>query len=362
MIAQKPEEFWTIPHLINILDLVKAGVMLLSLEGKILYANRQAEELLSENKLEGKDFPQFLEEKDRNIFWRNILNILKREGVYEGEGFLIPRGKQGFVAQMHFLCYQPEGAGPFVVFTFQNVARIKALERSLREAKHLAFLGRMLADMSHHIRNPILVVGGLARRLREHPERVQEYTSALVYQCERLERLLQSLERFVLLPSPRFRPVEAKEIIERLRARYHLEMSGETPELVIECPFRLPAFYTDPELLTEALGELLQNALEAHQAVGEARPVLLKVQGDEEKISFSVEDYGEGLKVDTLSFIFNPFFSTKPGHFGMGLTLALRIAEELAGNIEIVNIFRPTIFQFSLPLDRRRPERRRLLS
>ncbi len=355
----KDRDFWPISYLVNILDLVKAGVVLLSLEGDILYANRQAGELLGEEELEGKNLKQFFDEQDRRLFWHNILAILQNEGVYEGEGFLVPRGGDGFVAQMHFLRYEPQGAEPFVVFTFQNIARLKDLERSLKEARHLAFLGRMLADISHHIRNPILVVGGLARRLKERPERAQEYASALVYQCERLEQLLQSLERFVFLPAPRFRPVEIKEVIELLESRYQLELSGERPELIMDYSISLPVFYTDPELLAEALGEIIQNALEAHQAVGESRPVFFRVRGNEKELSFLVEDYGEGLKVDSLSFIFNPFFTTKPGHFGMGLTLASRIAEMLSAEIEVLNTYQPTVFRFFQPLDRRRPERRK---
>ncbi len=362
MAPHRKENFWATPYLINILDLVKVGVALLSLEGEILYANRQAEELLSESDLKGKNLNQFFEEEDRRLFWHNILTILKKEGVYEGEGFLVPRGGAGFIAQMHFLRYEPEGAEPFIVLTFQNLARLKKLEKSLEEARHLAFLGQMLADISHHIRNPILVIGGLARRLKEHPERAHDYASAVVYQCERLERLLQALERFVLLPSPRFRPVEIREIIEGLEARYKLEISGESPELVMNYSLDLPVFYTDPELLVEALGELIQNALEAHQAVGEKRPVLFEAKGNEKRILFKVEDYGEGIRVEALSFIFSPFFTTKPGHFGMGLTLASRIAGLLSGEIEVVNTYQPTVFQFLLPLDRRRPERRKLLS
>ncbi len=347
--------------LVNILDLIKVGVILLDLEGKILYANRQAEELLAEKELKGKNLTQFFEETDRTTFWPNIKTILARDGVYEGEGFLIPRGGKGFVAYLHFVRYEPQGAPAFLVLTFQNILKIKALEKSLREARHLAFLGQMLADISHHIRNPILVVGGLARRLREHPERGATYAEALVYQCERLEKLLQSLERFVLLRPPRFKPVEIRDILEMLRARFQLELSGEEPELVF--PKEVPpfAFYTDPELLAEALAELIQNALEAHQAVGQKKPVLFDFEIDEESIIFRVKDEGEGVKVDALPFIFNPFFTTKPGHFGMGLTLASRIVEELAGKIEVENTFQPTVFALYLPLDRRRPERRKLL-
>ena len=345
----------------SILDLIKAAVILLKPDGEILYANQRALELLAEENLKGKNIAYFFDEKDRRIFWPNIQRILAEKGVYEGEGFLVPRGKEGFVAHLHFVRYDMGEFSP-VVFTFQNVSQVKALERSLRKTRHLAFLGRMLTDISHHIRNPILVIGGLARRLKENPQRAATYAAALVYQCERLENLLQALSRLVLMPTPRFRLVELKEIIELVKERFQLEISGEEPELSLPREIPSLAFYTDPELLAEALVELIQNALEAHQAVGQKGPVLFRCTADQEKVDFWVKDYGEGIKVEALPFIFNPFFTTKPGHFGMGLALVSRITEELAGEIKVENTYQPTVFRLSLPFDRRRPERRRPLS
>ncbi len=356
------EDLWFPYYLQNILDFVKAGVILLSPEGKILFANKMALELLKDNDLEGKDFSLFFTQQDREIFWPNVLTILENEGLYEGEGYLVPREGDGFVAQFHFLRYEPEGAPPFIVLTFQNLSHLKKLEKSLREAKHLAFLGRMLSDISHHVRNPISVIGGLARRLKESPEKVSSYSSALIYQCERLEELLSSLERFVLLRKPCFKPAEGKEIIEILKEKFEIELSGENPELVLNTKgFNSFVFYTDPELLIEALSEIIKNALESHRLLSHAEPVSFSAKVCENQVVFEVKDNGPGISLDVLPYIFNPFFTTKSGHFGMGLTYATRIMEELGGEIEVLNLSNPTVFRVFIPLDRRRPERRYLL-
>ncbi|NPB08878.1 MAG: ATP-binding protein, partial [Thermodesulfobacteria bacterium] len=193
---------------------------------------------------------------------------------------------------------------------------------------------------------------------------VESYASAIIYQCERLEELLEALERFVMLPAPRFKLVQVGEIVDLLREKFRLELSGEPPELRIISSSRseLVAFYTDPSLLLEAINEMVKNAFEAHQAKAVNKPVELRVRVKGETVTFDVSDFGEGINIETLPFIFNPFFSTKPGHLGMGLTLASRIAEELDGKIEVTHLHQPTTVSLRLPLDRRRPERRKLLT
>ncbi len=349
----------------DLLDLVRTGIILLEEDGRILVANRHAKDLLGETLLEGKKFDRFLEEKDRRVLFPNIRTLAQTEGSYEGQILLVPAQGEPFVALLSLVYYQPqEEQKGFLVATFQDISEFKNLERAMREAKHLVFLGRMLADISHHVRNPILVIGGLARRLREKPTKVESYASAIIYQCERLEELLEALERFVLLPTPRFKLIQVSEVLDLVRERFRLELSGDPPELKLcsSSKAELAAFYTDPSLLLEALNEVIKNALEAHQLKAITQPVELRVRLEGQGVVFEVADYGDGISIESLPFVFNPFFSTKPGHLGMGLTLASRIAEELDGKLEVTHLCQPTIVSLKLPLDRRRRERRELLS
>ncbi|OAG27214.1 ATP-binding protein [Thermodesulfatator autotrophicus] len=346
----------------KVVDFLKTGIVIMSEEGDILFHNKDASDLLGvdSKSLRLKNLSFFLSPDDQKILWPNILGLLEQEGFYVGEIFLIPQNGQPFIAQTQFLKCSENGVS-FIVVTFQNIEYLKKLAKSLKEARHFTFLGRMLADMAHHVRNPILVIGGLARRLKNSPEKLTYYSSAIIYQCERLEELLAGLEKVINFPKPRIRLVEVQEIIETLKEVFKGEVSGASPELVInDKNIRNFVFYSDPELLLEALKEILKNALEAHFLCSHEGAVSLNIFKHHQKVFFEVCDQGRGLKPDILPFIFNPFFTTKPGHLGMGLTLASHIVEELGGRIEIANLVNPTIFRLSLPFDRRRPERRAL--
>jgi signal transduction histidine kinase len=93
------------------------------------------------------------------------------------------------------------------------------------------------------------------------------------------------------------------------------------------------AFQADPELLEQALINLLKNALEASCG----RPgagVRLGVRLDENQVALVVEDNGPGLPAGDPEAVFVPFFSTKDGGSGVGLTVARQIALAHGGRLE----------------------------
>jgi len=348
----------------ELLQLVATAVLLLNDTGKIIFANRYAVALLKNEHLEGRSFKEYFALEDQNILFPNILYVAKREGFYEGEAMLYPFQGDPLLVHLCFNSFVLDTKQQLFVVTCQNISEFKRLERSLREAKHLVFLGQMLSDMAHQVRNPILVIGGLAKRLRENPDKIAAYTSAITYQCERLEKLLKALEEFVHLPRPRFERISVAEVLTFVSRKFRLEIMGDNPELkiVLAPGVEDVYFYTDIYLLARALVQIIQNSLEAHQDKGLNDPVEFKVWNSETHIFFEIRDFGEGLNQETLPYLFNPFFTTKPGHLGMGLTLAQRIIEELDGYCEIVSLKDPTVLRVSFPLDRRRPERKKLLS
>ena len=71
--------------------------------------------------------------------------------------------------------------------------------------------------------------------------------------------------------------------------------------------------------------------------------------------AFCIKDRGSGIKPSVLPNIFSPFFTTKTGHIGMGLTFAHRIMEEQIGDIAIESsVGKGTILTLYLSRDRRR--------
>jgi signal transduction histidine kinase len=91
----------------------------------------------------------------------------------------------------------------------------------------------------------------------------------------------------------------------------------------------------DPDQIEQALLNLITNAQEATLAAGRVGPVEIEAVVDRSgQVAFSVTDEGEGVPPEVRERIFTPFFSTKPGGSGVGLSLVRQIALAHGGSVE----------------------------
>ena len=108
--------------------------------------------------------------------------------------------------------------------------------------------------------------------------------------------------------------------------------------------------HADPELLEQAMINLLKNALEAVAGAASPRIELAWVQGDG-RLVLSVADNGKGLPESDPEQVFTPFFTTKAGGSGIGLSLARQIALAHGGGLTAQpNAPAGAIFMLALPL------------
>jgi two-component system, NtrC family, nitrogen regulation sensor histidine kinase NtrY len=105
----------------------------------------------------------------------------------------------------------------------------------------------------------------------------------------------------------------------------------------------------DPDLLEQAAINLIKNAVDAVRGRPDAR-VRLTLTLDEAHVMLSVADNGPGLPLDDPEGVFVPFFTTKAGGSGIGLTLARQIALCHGGRLEHRSAaLGGAVFQLTLP-------------
>jgi signal transduction histidine kinase len=125
-------------------------------------------------------------------------------------------------------------------------------------------------------------------------------------------------------------------------------------------------FFIDKDLIGKALFYILENSMEAvtQMPMGKkGRIVKVSLFGDGGNIGISISDRGEGIPKRNLARVFEPFFSTRPGRVGLGLTFAKRVAEEQGGSIGVESrLKKGTTITLTFPKDRRRVLRREQLS
>ncbi len=344
-----------------VLDAVNTGILILDQDLTIIFANSRAKTaLLPRQSLIGTKFQELFPEEDRKILVPNIVKLAKGQGEFEGDVMLLRGDNTGFIAHLSVALWEDDRHQTFVV-TLSDVSKLKAVERQLHRHDRVIYLGQMLDDISHQIRNPVLAIGGFARRLLITKVERPEYVKVILEEAGRLELLLDVLTRFIQLPKPKFTLCKSKtiydlatEMANNLAKDYNFDISISNeyePDSVV---------VTDLALLKAALEPVIINGLEAYSDSQKKCAISLEFVQPSKPwgIGILIRDNGEGIRPPLMDRIFHPFFTTKTGHLGMGLTFTKRITDELDGRIHVESALgKGTSVQINLPGDRRSPLR-----
>jgi len=345
----------------EILNSINAAILVIDKQAQIVLANNNASNLLGINKktLIGSDIKKLFPPEDREILLPNIIDLTKERQEFETQAMLKRANGSAFIALIStHICMWDNSLITFLIY---DISGEKELERFL---KRMAFLGRMLDDISHQIRNPVLSIGGFARRLLKSKECKKEYVETILDASLRLELLLSTLRSFISLPKANLKLTPVSELLKQIEPSLDdiaNSMNGKL-EIIIK-PDKKWNVLVDPILFEKAITAIIKNGFEAYiSATGEKKVILNLLSASNNKKIFIIEDFGMGINPKYESMVFDPFFTTKTGHIGMGLTFAKRIIEEQEGSIHIESNFgQGTKVIITLKTDRRRLIRQKLI-
>src|SRR4030042_494248 len=352
-------------------DLVQVAFIVTDAHSKILYANRYTKRLFGygREEIEGQRIRTLFLEEDLTYFLPNIIYLSLYKNGFEGEALL--RQKDGtkifvYISTASF----KEGGEVFLTFTLQEIQRLKTMERERLEAEHWASLARIVEEIAHQVRNPIVSIGGYTQRLLKPSlasQKSEFYLDQVVRETRRLETMIQRGEEYVLIPRPTFRREKIQGVVDAALQTFS-KVATEKGVCVNLDPGALKSegsAFIDKGLVIKALSHILENSLEAMTRipVRKQRATLnVRLWGDEETVGISISDNGDGIAKENLGRIFDPFFSTRPDQVGFGLTFAKRVVEEQGGRIWVESeVGKWTAITISFPREGRRQVRRELI-
>ncbi len=223
------------------------------------------------------------------------------------------------------------GAGGHIVL-FQDISDVVLLREERDRYLKIASLISSVATFAHEIKNPLAAIRCLLEVLEEEttqPAHLRDLKTALA-EAARLAALIDSFgslagadggEPFDAAAVAR----EAAAVTGRRAEKRHIELAVHLPEtLAVTAPV------LSPDLLALATRHLLANALEASAAGGRI-DMLLESAGKHFRLV--VSDRGTGMDREAASRAPEPFFSTKPGASGIGLTLVQEVAHRCGGKL-----------------------------
>jgi signal transduction histidine kinase len=235
--------------------------------------------------------------------------------------------------------------------------------RRLVQSEKLSAMGELAAKLAHEVLNPLAgmkaAIQLLARQGAATPggAPVVETAEALNREIARVEGLVRRLVNYSRPLAPRVEIVTVSGLMDSAEEATRSAFQRSGIRLVrTEAPV-LPPVEVDPLLFTQAMVNLLINAIEASGADGaQVELSAIHPTGGHDEVVLRVADHGPGLEEAHLPELFKPFFTTKPDGHGLGLAVTQNIVLEHGGRIEARN--RPpeqgsgAVFEIHLPVVR----------
>ena len=356
----------------NLLDSIPAAFLFTDVHSKILYANRQAESFFgyASEEMEGQRMRVLFWEEDLIYFLPNTIYLTRYKNGFNGEALLKRKDGQKIFVHLLTTSFREEGE-VFLSFAFQEIQRLKKLEREMLAVERWTSLGRLVGEIAHQFRNPIAAIGGYTNRLLKNlpsPPKGRSYVNQILQEVGRLETILQRVEDYVQIPQPVFRKEKIQDVVAAAMPGLAKRAAEDGVSILLDTSGLVGdgQFFIDRKLMIQVLSQVLENSLEGIKLnpSGKQRGVMeLSLFDEEENIGLAVTDRGQGIPRKNLNRIFDPFFTTHPERVGLGLNFIWRVMEEHGGRVRVESQWRQgTTITLCFPKDRRRKVRREFLS
>jgi PAS domain S-box-containing protein len=242
---------------------------------------------------------------------------------------------------------------------FEDVSERIHVERALARSERMASVGTIAAGVAHELNTPLAYVLSSLEAARDHLTgaeivRIRQAVDTIGTAIEgtlRMRDIVRELRSFAQDDEPRLGPVDPRAAIEtaiRLawpkaldRARVRREFAPNSSHVLA----------SEPKLV-QVLVNLLVNARDASEhRNGLVAPIAVRLRTDGREIAVDVVDGGVGIPPENLERMFEPFWSTKRGGLGVGLSLSRSIVTSFGGRIEALSeVGRGSTFTIHLPV------------
>lgn len=194
----------------------------------------------------------------------------------------------------------------------------------LVQSERLAAVGQLAASIVHEIRNPLVPIGGFARRLRNlvKDELGIRYSDIIITEVKRLEKFLNDVLNFSKELELNLETTDINALAGETIFLFQEGTSGNTISIEKYFDEELSRVMADKNQLRQVFLNLLKNAAEAIQQKGIIKVITSPDASDSESIMILISDTGPGIPEDIRQDIFDPFFTTKSSGTGLGLSLA----------------------------------------
>ena len=241
----------------------------------------------------------------------------------------------------------------------ESERRYREAQMELAHANRVAAMGQLTASIAHEVRQPLSAVkmnGNTALRwlARDPPEidEVRQSIENVVLDANRANDVINRIHGLVRKVAPNKDTLDINETILEVVALTRAEAAKHGVVVHKQLEHELPGIRGDRVQLQQVMINLIINAIQSMSSFDGARELRVSTRHIEsEGIRIAVRDSGPGLGTGTLSHLFRPFYTTKPGGMGMGLSISRSIIEDHGGRLwASEHEATGALFEFTIPV------------
>ena len=217
------------------------------------------------------------------------------------------------------------------------VRRVEESQQALLRVEKMAAAGRLTASIAHEVNNPLQSVQNclhLAGHESVSPEKRKEYFELAKKELDRLMKTVQRMLDFYRPGAARVEQVDLLDLLSHVLSLTSQQLGSKNIAVKTELPPSLPLIYAVSSQIQQIFFNLILNALDAMPNGGELTIYARVVKNGVEMI---FQDNGPGIPLERRENIFEPFFSTKEGGTGLGLTVSYNIVTAHGGTLDLMD-------------------------
>jgi two-component system, NtrC family, sensor histidine kinase PilS len=353
----------------DVLRNLRTGVVTVDGDGRLLYCNPAAEEILGFHAADWAERPIMPEfARMAPEFWAAITATARRGVRQMRVEARVHRSDRTFPLGLTTTTLEAQAGGPpRVTAIFTDISDSKRLEELRLRAERLEAVAELSSSLAHEIKNPLASIRSSVEQLSRSPHANPDekfLTGLIVRESDRLSRLLSEFLDFSRVRVTESLPLDLYQV-----AGDAIRLVREHPDCGDDVQITLEGGATDMEGDEDLLHRVVSNlVLNAVQASGKGAKVTVRTgrpgphelpagAGIENPVSVVVSDNGPGVPESLAGRLFEPFVTGRVGGTGLGLAIVQRAVEAHRGLVLVdTQVGRGTTFTVYFPAARRKEE------
>ncbi len=322
----------------QMVQVLQDAIVFLNQDGQLVFANPAAEGFLGRplHEAVGRRLKDLLDPGHPLL---GTLDALLAPGGPAGPHHLRLELPGGSEREVRLSAYPVQDDGQFAgaVIAIQDLEPVKAVQSLVDHSVRLVDMGRFTSGLAHEVKNPLNAMAIHLELLRGHlPSDSAEASESLEVigrEIRRLDRVVQGFLKFVRPQELYLQLVDVAALFRDVVGLVEVEAAQAGVWLETAVAPEVANLMADPDLLRQALVNLVQNAI---QAMPRGGTITLRAgPGPEGQIELCVEDQGVGIPEEDLDKVFRLYYTTKPEGNGIGLALVYRALQMHGGIVRL---------------------------